>query len=270
MSLFNLALSLNLYQYTSKVTIHLHFQFVTCGKCTPCRYFVQGAVDVYDCTIVSVLDSIFMHNGPVSHTLKSQPFRGNSGGLSIAYNNVTSSGVKLSVFVERCIFINNSALPDLQLQLTSSLAVSSKTFTGRGGALGLLLSNELQHIEVLVRGCQFHGNSAQNFGGGMYVLFDVDSGHTVTISECYFGINAVPYFAGGLFTAFIGQGSVSKHSVQIVTDCSFFQNRAMQGGAAVVILSASLGKYLLNNCSRLPTCYTHAGWGNQVCGMWYL
>ena len=243
------------------------------GYCILYRYFVQGAVDIYECSIVNIQDSIFMHNGPVSHTLKTQPFRGNSGGLSISYNNIENPNIKLVVVVERCTFINNSALPSPELQQTSSSAISTSIFSGRGGALGLLLNNQLQHVEVMVRDCSFHGNSAKTFGGGVYVVFGYGSSHTTTISQCTFENNTSPFSTGGLFAAFLGQGSPSKHSVHIVTDCTFFHNRALQGGGAVGVLSGNLGKYLDIHVvsptfihilhARLFTYYMHANYARR-------
>ena len=49
-----------------------------------CRYFSQGAVDIYNSLETDVQDNIFEHNGPVTIN-KGIPLRGHSGGLSIGF-----------------------------------------------------------------------------------------------------------------------------------------------------------------------------------------
>lgn len=202
-------------------------------------------MDIYECSVVSISNSTFKHNGPVSDTLKTQSFRGTSGGLSIGYNDIINPGIQLSATVEQSTFINNSAIPSSQLQETSTTAISQNVFSGRGGALGLLLSNERQHIEVVVTECYFESNTASDFGGGVYVIYNFYSSHSVTIAKCVFVNNTSPSSAGAVFTAFIGPGIFPQCSVQTVTDCEFVENKAAQGGAAVAVMSGSPGKLLI-------------------------
>ena len=55
-------------------------------------------------------------------------------------------------------------------------------FTSRGGGLAVIV-NDSDPAEVEVWGCEFSGNEALAFGGGMYVGLDGRSRHSVVIDQ---------------------------------------------------------------------------------------
>ena len=200
-------------------------------------------MDVYDCPVVNISESVFEHNGPVANTLKRVRFFSHSGGLSIGLNNIswyndTYNDTSPSVTVQNCMFKSNSAFPSKNLTRSSSNLFREAVYTGRGGAFGLLLSEAITSIKAVVDNCTFWDNSALSFGGAVYILFGVRSKHTVTVSRCTFTGNSAHSGAGGLLAGFFGEGRDTAFSSLNVSNCRFEGNWAPQGGGASVSLAA--------------------------------
>lgn len=188
-----------------------------------------------------VSNCVFEHNGPVAYTLKLDPFRSHSGGLSIGSRNVTAPGVSPTITVMNCVFVNNSAFPSAELIQTSSQVFTGNKFTGRGGALGLQLSDPNQFIPALVDNCTFKENSARTWGGAMYVLFADFTYHTLTISRSIFVKNK-SNGAGALFGGYFGIGTFDEFAFVNVSRCSFEHNSAEQGGAVYIAMPGIPGQ----------------------------
>ena len=203
------------------------------------RYFTEGALDIYDCPVVLVSGCVFEHNGPVMNTLKTHPFRSHSGGLSIGCHNINLYNNTPMVIVQNCLFVNNSANPSENLTQSSSTLFQKLTFTGRGGAFGLQLSEYRRPITAVVDNCMFINNSAYSFGGAVYILSGVRLAHTVTVSHCSFIRNSAHSGGGGLLGAFFGAGQDTTSSFLKVSYSLFQENMAPQGGGSSIILPRS-------------------------------
>lgn len=203
-----------------------------------CRYFTQGAVDIYNCHCVEVIYSMFAHNGPVQ-VLKRQAYRGHSGGLSVAYNwkNVSVT-MQPIVTVSNCQFYNNSASgPSSSIQQSTSTLLTRLLFTGRGGGAAIITNSPIP-VCVLLFNCTFEENYALSYGGGVYLAWGSVSGHTVILNYTQFIRNRTPGGAGGLEMGF-AQGGYKENAIRVFSfSCEFIENQATHGG----------GVYFFSSC----------------------
>lgn len=132
------------------------------------RYFVQGAVNVYNFHRLTVVECLFEHNGPASF-VKLTNFRGHSGALSVSLHNYTSPFPMHEITVNDTVFNNNSTMPDESVRQSTSEVFNHFIFTGRGGALGLFLSDNTVIIQAVITHCTFEGNMALTWGEA-YIL----------------------------------------------------------------------------------------------------
>ena len=192
-----------------------------------CRYFFQGALDLYNCVFIQVTNSTFEHNGPTS-VIKQEQYRGHSGGLSLEFNEIATAPL---VIVAECTFLNNTSDPTSELMQTLSDVVQSSHFTGRGGGCALLI-NPLYSLNTTVRDCRFEQNHANSYGGGLYVLFNGIDNHIVTVLRVRFVRNYAPT-AGGLEVGFVSGGNLGADTRLLAQDSEFIENDANYGGGVV-------------------------------------
>ena len=183
-------------------------------------------MDLYNCHFVIVRDSIFEHNGPTS-VVKSEPYRGHSGGLSIGYYKLEVEGGPRAL-VSNCTFRNNTSDPNsVAVQSTSDL-FERFAFTGRGGGCAFTISPSTS-LRAVVEYSTVEGNFARSFGGGLYVGFDGNLNHTVIVDRVQLIKNECPGAAGGLEIGFVqGADPVSTNQI-IVLNSEFIENRASFG-----------------------------------------
>lgn len=215
-------------------------------------------MEVYNCPLVSVLNSVFEHNGPAS-LLKSEQFQGQSGGLSIGYFQMQITTItQPNISVCQCVFRNNSALPDSEeLSRSSTQAFRQNKFPGRGGGVSIVLSEVLRHIEIFIDNCNFESNSAAELGGGMFTVLDRQSNHTITIRRTKFAKNKSNIFAGGLFNGYFDTGTPDFSSTLFVMESEFEENSALEGGAMLFALPGKRGKAVHVFSHRLPDWQAH-------------
>lgn len=72
--------------------------------------------------------------------------------------------------------------PASELQEVRGGVIEDRTFPGRGGGVALIF-NSNEPATAQVEDCLFSENSALEFGGGLYVLLDGLSDHTITINR---------------------------------------------------------------------------------------
>ena len=206
-----------------------------------CRYFNQGAVDIFNCHNVEIMYSRFAHNGPV-RVLKLEAYRGHSGGLSVAYNwNEVNVTTQPNVTVSSCQFYNNSASgPSSSVQQSTSTLLTRLLFTGRGGGAAIIINSPLS-VLVHVFNCTFEENYALSYGGGIYLAWGSVSGHVAVINRTRFIRNRTPGGAGGLEMGF-AQGGYEENAVKVFAyNCEFIENEATHGG----------GVYFFSTCESM-------------------
>lgn len=205
------------------------------------RYFVQGALGVYNFHNLTVSGCVFEHNGPASF-VKFQHFVGHSGGMSITLFNYTSPYQTHALTIRDSIFTNNSALPEDMVRQSSSEVLGRFIFTGRGGAMSILLADTTSTANAELTNCTFEENSAFIWGGGIYIAFDNSSRHFVVIDDCLFRTNWSMFGSGALNLAFFGIGTSLKHSSVKVFNTIFEENAAaIEGGAIIVFFPEYAG-----------------------------
>ena len=198
------------------------------------RYFVQGAVNVYNFNQLIVVGCTFEHNGPASF-IKFKDYKGHTGGLSVSlFRHTSLHQTELNVTIRDTIFHNNSAMPEETAQRSPSQLFDQFIFTGRGGALGLFFGNNISRVNAEVMNCLFENNAALTFGGAAYVVFSSRSNHNVKIWNCRFRRNRSGFGAGALFVGFFDTGTSSIHSTVSIMETQFTENSAEQGGSCVV------------------------------------
>ena len=199
---------------------------VTCTHV--CRYFFQGAVDIYNCPSVIVQDSLFEHNGPVS-IFKPEPYRGHSGGLSIGYYEEVSVVGGPNALISNCTFRNNTSDPQsVAVQSTSEL-FQRFAFTGRGGGCAFTIASSTS-LAAIVENSTVEDNFARSFGGGLYVGFNGNLNHTVTVNRVRLIRNQCPGAAGGLEVGFVQGADPYSLNRIMVYNSEFIENHASFGG----------------------------------------
>lgn len=111
-------------------------------------------------------------------------------------------------------------------------------------------------IYALVSNCVFVENSASSLGGGLYMLPDGVTNHTVVVERNVFLRNRCDGAAGALLIGFIDPGNLTRlHSV-LLYDTEFRDNFGAIGGAVFISITGYspvkqgvVGNYILfQNC----------------------
>ena len=202
-------------------------------------YFTEGAVDIYNCVYPTIVNCIFQNNGPIT-AIKPQPYRGYSGGLSIGLSLNQPLGYDPAIHVSNCTFINNRAVIGPNLFQSSSNALKTQTFTGRGGGASILV-NTFDPVYVSVEDCVFIHNNASSSAGGMFILLDGTSNDTIVVNRTVFFQNrGFISGSGALQLSFRDSGTLPRlHSV-FVYNSEFIENSGIIGGAIYFRFTSTL------------------------------
>eukprot|EP00731_Ephydatia_muelleri_P010295 Em0005g881a len=231
----------------------LGFENVTVVSITSCSfsYFLQGAVDIYNCGYPTIVNCTFAHNGP-TYILKRQRYRGHSGGLSIGFNYDSVIGYNPQVLVSNCTFVNNS----VQTRVTTATQVlQNRIFTGRGGGASIII-NAADSVGAVVEDCYFTQNGASTLGGGLYTIPDGLSNHTIIVNRTKFVNNWSDGGGGGLQQVYINPGSLSRLLSVLTYNCDFIGNSATIGGGVYQFLTGYvpiIGE--VGNYAHFENCY---------------
>ena len=200
-----------------------HSLFISCAY----RYFIQGAVDIYNCQTALITNCTFEHNGPVS-VIKSEQYRGHAGGLSVGYyqDRMLSSPPELRI--EKCTFRNNTSDPLASIQQSTTQLLQRFAFTGRGGGCAILV-NPSSPLSGTLEDCVFEENFARTLGGGLYVAFDGQLDHLVILNWVRLVRNVCPSTAGGLEVGYVSGSTLGSVSSLFAYNSEFVENRAMFG-----------------------------------------
>ena len=203
--------------------------------------FREAVLDIYNSAHISIANSNFSNNSGTGNVLL--PFRSNTGAVAIGYNNELSIFItNPNILVQNCLFTNNRANASAQSVFTSNNILTSGVFTGRGGALGLLINESFHNITALITDCQFINNSASSFGGGFYLLFNgTGTQHRVTVDNCHFINNTGTLGAGGICIGYLTNGEFNYPITTVIQNSHFFGNQGETGGAAYIFPGSTLG-----------------------------
>ena len=192
------------------------------------RYFTEAVLDVYNCQSTSLTNSSFLDN--TGSGISNSSYRGNTGAVSIGFNNVPADISSPNVRVSGCNFTNNSATARSVFR-TSNQAAASQIFSGRGGALGVFINESLYNISVVISDCRLKQNYARSFGGSMYlILSGFNTQHTINIDRTQVVSNVAVFGGGGVHISYISSGLPGSPHMGLFTDCLFDGNRGGAGG----------------------------------------
>lgn len=209
---------------------------------------------MYNSYEVTISNCIFEDNGPVRIT-KLFPWRGHSGGLSVAFNFIEPlNGINPSASIRDSHFRNNSVRAAVRGRQTTSQLLRRQLPTGRGGGCAVNI-NSITSVRVLVEGCVFERNFALSYGGGLYFAWDIASGHRSVVNRTDFIENESPGGAGGLEIGFARGGSESTGNQVFAYNLHFKRNKATYGGGVYVFLAGELVYSLYNSYIHVMVMY---------------
>ena len=204
--------------------------------------FSETVLDIYNSAHVTITNSNFSDNSGTGNVFL--PFRGNTGAVAIGYNQNGSSNFVTSpnILVRNCSFTNNRADVSTESFLTSNDIVARGIFTGRGGGLGLLISNSFHNATAVISNCQFLNNFAASFGGGFYlVLNGTGTQHNVTMDNCEFRNNTGILGAGAINVGYLTNGALDLVMTVMIKSSCFIGNQGVTGGAILIFPGTVFG-----------------------------
>ncbi len=195
----------------------------------------------------NILNNTFEHNGPVENVVKTSygRFVIHSGGLSIGTYILDQRAIigqdTPSIVIQQCTFVNNSAIPNDEVQLTLTEVFISEWFNGRGGGLGIVLNSPLHPYNVIVSNCTFVGNKAKLLGGGIYFTSGRGTSQNITLDCNVITENHSTFAGGGTFIGAMGPGTLDTFNRFVFNRCQYIGNTANSGGGAVYAVPSDQG-----------------------------
>ena len=129
----------------------------------------------------------------------------------------------------------------------ASTYVIGNNYPGHGGALGVFINEPIKDtaVEIIIDGCDFTNNTADVYGGGIYLTSNgLSSGHTLRLTnsvfDCnYAATNGAAFSQGSTKSGNFSVYTIFKPSDYQVTNCNFTHNSADFGGAVGFLTALS-------------------------------
>ena len=203
------------------------------------RSFQQGTLVVRNCNNVVISNSLFRANGIKVATRNTS--EGGSGGLSIQYTNKVTFPQPPTFLISNCSFNTNGALvDDNQTGIFSEVDQEESVYTGRGGAIFMLMQNT-QRVIGLIRNSMFINNRAGFYGGAIYIAFNSLSRNNITIENSIFHRNSAGLAGGGIMMSFQEGGDDDNVNSVTMYNCVMRNNEAPYGGGVYFLISIQSG-----------------------------
>jgi predicted outer membrane repeat protein len=152
--------------------------------------------------------------------------------VAIGYNNVPVYFPQIGAEIARCAFINNRATAANMVRVTNN-AFSTRTFSGRGGALGVFYNESYHNISLIITDTSFENNYARSFGGALYLVkFGEQSQNVYKLRGNNFTNNAATLGGGAMDITFFSGAP----NTLMMNDCNFIENVGQTGGALSLYL----------------------------------
>ena len=151
-----------------------------------------------------------------------------------------------------CNFTNNNAnIPESIADIT--LNDDEKRLLGRGGGLGVVMSDGAANNHITLTRCRFLNNTA-TWGGGMHVQFRGSSQNNLLVAQCsYFENNCCPENAGGAIN--VVHDNISPMGNQVVFEnANFTDNSAGFGGGVGIYSSPNIETSIPNITIAFKNC----------------
>ena len=198
---------------------------------------------------VTVEESVFENNG-----VSEVPEVVGAGGLYVQFSSCFPSpqsaicsqqwSLNTTYAFTDCNFTSNNA----NISESDTSFDYEKRLLGRGGGLGIILSDGATNNRITLTRCWFLNNTA-TWGGGMHVWFKNTSlENLLVVRDCNFKNNNCPKRAGGAIN--IEQDNHSFKGDQVMfEDTKFVENSAGYGGGVGLLSSPMTILFTFNKCS---------------------
>ena len=194
--------------------------------------FTEAVFDIYNCGNISIIHSDFIDNSGTG--ISRYSFRGNTGAVSIGYNNIPTSFPRIVAKVSHCNFTNNRATAERRVRSTNAVFFN-RIFTGRGGCLGVFYNESYHDIVLKLNDNHFQNNYARSFGGAVYlIVFGEGTQNMIILQKNTFINNFARLGGGAILNTFFSNGVPSKPHTTLMSDCLFVGNMGRTGGALFV------------------------------------
>jgi len=206
------------------------------------RRFSDSGLRIFNCFNVTLQDLTVINCTSTQQSVRvnNNVFPENSA-ISIVYRNssLTTSIVSIanSQFIDNHIKISEVEIPET----TSSTAILSNFYPGRGGGWGLFINELINQVKATIDNCVFINNSAGAYGGGYYFASNgISGGHNITITNSLFANNSAAFNGAGIFQGTTKTGTITDDTYFapidfIVANCNFTGNKAQFGGGVSFI-----------------------------------
>ena len=207
---------------------------------------------MYNCATVEVVGSEFTNN--TSHGAHADlPFRINAGGLSYSSHYDAPQSVNASFHVKDCTFTNNSAL-QTAVNVTITDTTARRMYSGRGGGIGAALG-WIEELHISVENCTFTRNTANVFGGGLYIItLSNATQHSYNIENCTFVENTANTAGGGLGLSLLFGEEASTSNLVQVKDSTFMRNEGKIFGGGMYIVRGNFTEIITQMCIGSSLC----------------
>ena len=227
-------------------------------------YDSSGTVAIGDCIFsgnkVSSDDSATMGGGGVHIEITSCPV----GFASTCNASQNGFEFKNSLYgIRNCNFTDNNAttlLVDVSSYVT--LVSGEKQALGRGGGVYVGMGRSTSNVTVTISYCTFARHSAV-FGGGIFVGIDENArNNTVTVEDCNITDSTANESGGGLYMLYASKSVEMRNNLYIATGIIFRNNSARYHGGMFFVNALTCG---LPDVSGLRTeLCTGLLWGLQL------
>ncbi len=204
--------------------------------------------DIHNCLTVTVDNCTFAHN--FGSGISFESFRGNTGGLSITYNNFDSRlHLNPTVIVGNSMFINNTAVASKTFN--TDQIFTSGILTGRGGGMAVFVLEDVFGVSVKIHDCYYYGNEVSSYGGGCYVLLRGAGGHSAVLEDNLYDSNMAALGGSGVILVGVDVSGAMFHSYA-VKRCMFRNNIGNIGAALYYFITFGGGR---SNILSIEDCY---------------
>lgn len=198
------------------------------------RYFSESVYDIHNSLEVTVRNCTFSDNYIHGTGIIKEPYRGNTGGLTITYNRMDASAKNPIVTVLNNVFINNSVM--VSENVDTNQLNEHGVFIGRGGGMAVRVNESNFNISARISGCYYFQNRVIYYGGGCHVFLQGSSAHAVLLEDNIFDSNIA--MVGGAGIILVGVGETRQDNYRIFTvQRNFFIRNVANIGAGLYYLN---------------------------------
>ncbi|XP_065897579.1 uncharacterized protein [Dysidea avara] len=193
---------------------------------------VEGAVNIYNCPNVNVVNCTFEHNNSTGQFSRDR-FQGSSGGLSIGFYDGRESPAtdNITILVDSCRFISNNSTALGSDVHTATNLLRTNIVTGRGGGMSITLNTGLAVYSTVINN-YYESNWGSVYSGGLYFLIrDATQSQTYLFKNNYYLKNQAGTTTGGMLYGLVGTVRLGSTVFVNVTDDYYQENSAPLAGA---------------------------------------